>query len=362
MAAPTETTWPLEPHTAAKHAILQRYLGAWLPILSNGGFPQIAYIDAFAGPGSYTGGEDGSPIIALRAMMTHKAPIRAQCRFDFIELDTERAAALGARVDAVCAELGKPANLRIRIHNESFESAYRDIRTSLPRTSTPTLAFIDPFGWTGLPFSIVSEILQRPHCEVFINFMFEEINRFLDHPDQIKNFDALFGSSEWRRCASLKGAARNRCIRDAYAKQLSKQAKYVRYFEMRNKRDATDYFLFFATNDIQGLKKMKEAMWKIDEGGAFSFSDATNPDQLVIFTAEPNFGDLKRALVAEFSGRGASIEQIEAFVLSETAFREAHFKKQILARMEAEGELAVTQSKDGRKRGTFPPGTVVAFR
>lgn len=71
MAAPKQTIWELEPHTAAKHAILRRYLSAWLPILSHGGFQKLAYIDAFSGPGSYVGGEDGSPVIALKAMLEH---------------------------------------------------------------------------------------------------------------------------------------------------------------------------------------------------------------------------------------------------------------------------------------------------
>lgn len=362
MAAPKETTWALEPHTAAKHAILQRYLGAWLPILSNGGFPEIAYIDAFAGPGSYSGGEDGSPIIALKAMMAHKTPIRARCRFDFIELDADRAIALKDRVESVCAELGKPSNLRVKIHNESFEGAYQEIRNSLPvNANVPTLAFIDPFGWTGLPFSIVSEILHRPHCEVLVNFMFEEINRFLDHPDQTKNFDDLFGSPEWRICASLSGTSRNQCIRDAYSKRLRTQAKYVRYFEMKNRRDSTDYFLFFASNDIQGLKKMKEAMWKVDEGGAFSFSDATDPTQLVMFTAEPHFQALKQAIVSRFSGETVSIEEVENFVVAETAFRETHLRRPILQPMEAAGELTIVRAKEGRRKGTFPEKTRLSF-
>ena len=36
-----------------------------MPILSRGSFPEILYIDGFAGPGEYEGGEPGSPIIAL---------------------------------------------------------------------------------------------------------------------------------------------------------------------------------------------------------------------------------------------------------------------------------------------------------
>ena len=33
VAVPRDTVWPIEPHTAAKHQILRKYLDAWLPIL-----------------------------------------------------------------------------------------------------------------------------------------------------------------------------------------------------------------------------------------------------------------------------------------------------------------------------------------
>ena len=65
MAAPRKTVWELEPHTRAKHEILRRYLQAWMVILSQGRFPEILYIDGFAGPGEYAGGETGSPITPL---------------------------------------------------------------------------------------------------------------------------------------------------------------------------------------------------------------------------------------------------------------------------------------------------------
>src|SRR4051812_15099610 len=91
MAAPRTTTWKLDPHTRAKHEILRRYLEAWTPILSLGGFPTIAYVDGFAGPGVYSGGEDGSPIIAVKAALQHQAKIKGKVLFLFIEKEKDRA-------------------------------------------------------------------------------------------------------------------------------------------------------------------------------------------------------------------------------------------------------------------------------
>jgi three-Cys-motif partner protein len=100
MTTPTKTIWPLEPHTRAKHEILRRYLEAWTAILGLGGFPAIRYVDGFAGPGVDNNGEDGSPIIALKAALTHQAKIKADLRFLFIEQDKKRRTAQRERVDA----------------------------------------------------------------------------------------------------------------------------------------------------------------------------------------------------------------------------------------------------------------------
>ena len=102
MTAPKTTVWELEPHTRAKHAILRRYLQAWTPILSMGGFPQIAYIDGFAGPGRYSKGEDGSPVIALRIAVEQTAQ-NTTVMFLFVELKQERADVLQTAVDGASA-------------------------------------------------------------------------------------------------------------------------------------------------------------------------------------------------------------------------------------------------------------------
>jgi len=318
--------WPVEPHTRAKHEILRRYLQAWTPILMQGGFPEIVYVDGFAGPGRYSDGEDGSPVIALRAALEYRERTGKIIRFEFVERDEERADVLGE----VIGELDTPNNFQIEIRGgETFEMAFERILDSFRgRRLPPTFAFIDPFGWTGVPFSIIQEIMRNPSCEVLVNFMYEEINRFLSLPNQEIHFDALFGTGEWREGRQLaEPQARKLFLHDIYYRQLREgaNAKYVRSFEMRNNRDRVDYYLYYATNNILGLNKMKDAMWKVDETGEFSFSDATDTNQLVLLGNEPNFGQLRRQLLAHFGGRAALVSEIEEYVLAETAFRRAHY-------------------------------------
>jgi three-Cys-motif partner protein len=86
----------------------------------------------------------------------------------------------------------------------TFETAFTKRYSSFMRSGRliPTFAFIDPFGWTGAPFSLVKQILAQRSCEVFVNFMYEEINRFIGHQDQVANFDSFFGTEEWKRCVN----------------------------------------------------------------------------------------------------------------------------------------------------------------
>ena len=141
-----------------------------------------------------------------------------------------------------------------------------------------------------MPFTIVHQIMRQRSCEVFINFMYDEINRFIGHPDQVANFNSFFGTKAWDACKALTNPReRNRFLHDLYMKQMREVAgiKYVRSFKMSNDKDVTDYFLFYGTNELLGLKKMKEAMWKVDESGEFRFSDATDPHQAVLFGRAP---------------------------------------------------------------------------
>lgn len=352
---PKTTIWDLEPHTAAKHEILRRYLQAWVPILSQGKFPHLVIVDGFAGPGRYSKGEEGSPVIAIKAVTEQPRPIMAKVDFHFIELDNARAEYLAGEV----AALAIPAHVKTQIHGgRSFQDAFPDVwqmyAPSGNRARPPTFVFIDPFGFK-IPLDYVARVLRQKSCEVLINFMFEEINRFIAQKQMPPNFDELFGCDEWRKCIDIKlPAERVKFLHDLYQRQLTQAAgaKFVRSFAMRNARNRMDYFLFFATNNELGLRKMKEAMWKVDESGTYSFSDATDPNQSVLFAAEPDRSVLTRIIADEFAGKEATPDDIETFVVRRTAFNDSHYKK-VLAGLEAEGKIAPVDPPSKRRAGTY---------
>jgi len=283
--------------------------------------------------------------------------------FIFIEADPERYEVLKQQVEAI----KKPPHIQVHCFCAKCDEKLAqllDFVAEQKKSLAPTFAFLDPFGISHTPFSLIQRLMQNKRCEVLITFMFEEINRFLSQKDLPGHFDSLFGCPDWRQGIQIKEPLeRKKFIHDLYSTQLKKEAKitHVHSFEMMNRGNRTDYFLFFGTKSYDGLKKMKEAMWKADESGGFSFSDATDLSQPLLFDSGPDFTHVKHRIVERFKEKEVSVDDIERFLVIDTPYRETHFKTQVLKPMETAAfpELQVIRRTGKNRRGTFPTGTVI---
>ena len=181
VTTPQQTVWPIEPHTAAKHELLKHYLGAWFPILASRE-QRITFLDGFAGPGIYSDGKPGSPIIALRTLLNHSSFHRYdRCEFisHFIEKEP-------SRFDRLQIELQQfdplPANVGVSTHLGEFQDVIEGVSNSLSsnnRRLAPTLAFVDPFGVSGVAMELISRFLDSRKGELFLILMVDHLNRFL---------------------------------------------------------------------------------------------------------------------------------------------------------------------------------------
>lgn len=362
MTKPSKTLWEIEPHTRAKHEILRVYLGAWFPILGSK-IPRIVYIDGFCGPGRYTGGEDGSPIIALKEAL--KQPVLGNSDVIFLFID-ERSDRI-SHLETELSSLKIPGNFHIAPIVNEFENTLNRILDDLEQKGhqlAPTFAFIDPFGFKGAPFSLVQRLLKNPRTEIFVTLMVDSVNRFVEHPSPIdrQHIKDLLGASDAEITHVLNSPDRVLAFRELYQEKLRKHARFVRFFEMRDSRNKVIYYLFFAGNHPLGHARMKEAFWKVDNQSGFKFSDRTNPNQPVLFELDPS-NDLAAQLKKHFAGTTQISENIITHVENETAYIESHAKK-ALGNLENNNEIIVDPSKiDGKKRrkGTFPNGVIIHF-
>ena len=169
--------WDCPPHTKAKHDMLGTYLDGWFPILAtwNG---RVLFFDGFAGRGRYNDGSEGSPLVALRHLLDHRSFPQMRHRefvFLFVEANSDNAASLQAEIDAFrAARAPWPDNVKIEVVNDKFDATANAIIDQLREQKSrlaPTFAFIDPFGYSGLPMDLLADLLAHPKTEVFVNFM-----------------------------------------------------------------------------------------------------------------------------------------------------------------------------------------------
>jgi len=363
MAKEDDTLWHRGPHTEGKHLVLRNYLEAWLPILGswNG---RILFVDGFAGPGEYADGEDGSPVIALKAFIdhAHKRVIRGEVAFLFVEESEARANHLRGRVEALADDL--PPNTNVEVRTDRFDESLNALLDELDdrgKRLAPSFVMADPFGVSGTPMNVMERILGHPTCELYISFMYESINRFLATDEFAPHLDDLFGTDEWRGAEDLSGEERKRFLYGLYARRLKEVgARHVVHFDLYEGNRLV-YAIFFATQHAKGCDLMKRAIWKVAPSGDFAFRGAKN-EQLVLGVDNPDFLPLRAILAERFRGEEwVDIDDLVEFMASdEVEYHTGHLKKQVLKPMEADAALEVDESTR-KRRGTYPSGTLIRF-
>ncbi|MGO9490386.1 MAG: three-Cys-motif partner protein TcmP [Solirubrobacteraceae bacterium] len=358
----------MEPHTRSKHVVLRRYLDAWLPIMSRSvryrsaaGRGRLVLVDGFAGPGRYSTGEDGSPVVMLNAFLEHKQRelITADLIYLFIEERKDRIEQLRDEI----AKLSLPCQVRVVVEEGRFEDVFTVLLDGIESRGTklaPTFAFIDPFGYTDAPMHLAGRFLAFQRCEALVYMPLPFVNRFVGRKGQEQALTALYGSERWREAIELRGEARVQFLHDLFQEQLrfDSPARLVRSFEVATAR-GNGYRLYFTTGHEKGLEKMKEAMWHADPLAGQRYCDTTG--ELVLFEPEPDTMPLLRSLRQHFEHRPFSIEEAERYTLLSTAYLpKAHLKQRTLAPGERRDELEVLTPR--KRAATYPPGTNLRFR
>ncbi|WP_062231940.1 three-Cys-motif partner protein TcmP [Fictibacillus sp. FJAT-27399] len=372
--------WPLQPHTAAKHQLLRKYLQVWMRVMTlgiNHNKPAI-FIDGFSGPGEYEGGEDGSPVIILKEAVEYMKQFpshKPQLRFIFIEQNAERFNNLKGKVCELFNDnyhtINSPYspsqynNIIIYFYNHSFIDTINHLLDHMDGRMAPTFAFIDPFGFKDTPYEIIERFNKNSGSEIFVNFMYEDINRFLKLPSLQEHYHKLFGTDRWldmlKNMNDYTPEKRRYFLHSLYQEQLKKAGyKYVISFELKNEKNATEYFLYYGTSHIRGLEKMKDAMWSVDRSGAYTFSDyEANKSQLkFIEFDEPDLNVLADELFNEYSGKEVLTNELKDFVITDTIFRKSVHSTAALKLLEDKGLITV---KNRSRPYSYPPNSIIVF-
>jgi len=308
---------PRNTQTQVKHLILKKYLAAWGGIILHGLRNKIArtrsnafkihfvYVDGFAFCGRYKGDTSvflekpssvivfGSPIIGVRALddlqsfAQEKYAIDIQVNAILVEKEREvfdelkqslQMAGMGKRVKET-DDFDSLSNGQIALLHEDFCKIAQRICTYTRQDYKFSFYFLDPYGPSGIPFSIVGEIIRQQRTDVMINFPYQDLHRkagLLEKPDislktfkHIQHYDAMYGDEQWQEVyrEAVSRGYNSREIEmtlvDLYYKALQRAdptlaIKYVRLqFPDRNR---TMFYLFLTTHDPTGALKINEIL------------------------------------------------------------------------------------------------------
>lgn len=368
---------PSKPHTIAKTTILGKYLEKWFRILGQSEWCRnrdLYYLDGLAGPGKHEGGEPGSPLVALEA--AHGAistlgsawlPRSVICIF--VEKDRSNFEALTQRqarfVDSAEIDTQKITTSLVR---GDIEKILPKLQNDFPKAfdgSSPLFSFLDPYGPTDLPFTVVSNLVSRPRAEALIHFDHDGLTRILrDYaaPTSAPHVTRALGTREWETTinASTPFHVASETFLEIYKTQIRKGAEHAFAFRMSTpmrKVSNVGYYLVFASSHKLGLEKMKETMKSVGQNGKYEFANARSGQlQLFVFSdPEP----AARALYEEIRGRAnVPLHEIEIFVLNET---EHVGPTKPLKFLEQRGLLEVNASSPTRRRNTYPPDKIASI-
>ncbi|MGE3956437.1 MAG: three-Cys-motif partner protein TcmP [Vicinamibacterales bacterium] len=346
------TVWEAEPHTLAKHGILKSYLDAWAAILSNQPYgAELLFVDGFAGPGEYVKGEPGSPLVALNSILDHSRTLPKKIRFKFIELDQKRHAHLVARLAQDNGRIASNERVVVDppIRGDCEVEIGRLIAERKQRRQTlgPALFFLDQFGYSQVPMSLVCAIMAEQQCEIFSYLNCQRMNTYLGDQTKWVGITQAYGDESWKPAINMTGDARQEFLISTYMSAIRKYAKTnnVWSFAMFDSGGHLIHWLVFATNHWKGLYEMKKAMWSADKKGEYRYSDRVEGIGQQSFLSMLGDDELAEELANELAGQTLSEQQVSDFVLTNTPFY--NFKDQV-------NRLRASNRAAPRKRGQWP--------
>ncbi len=245
--------------TYIKHFFLERYLETVAFHIAYT-HEEFVYIDCFSGPWRSDDEElaDTSIRIALDKLnYVHDALVargrHPKMRAIFIEKDATAFRALEKALGRHSRSIQTVA-----LHG-TFEERIPEILQHVGRTFA--FFFIDPKGWSGFAMDSIRPILRHRPGEVMVNFMYDFINRFINHPDTSteQSLDRFFGTTDWRDIR--KADDREAASVTKYVEQLRFVGGYAYVTSTRVLKPLSDraYFhLVYATRSPKGILKFRD--------------------------------------------------------------------------------------------------------
>lgn len=310
-------TWPYEEQTKIKHQVFADYFDKWVKIL--GKYHKLNYIDGFAGCGAYKENGQiyfGSPVLAAK-IVKENAKDAVLMIIDKKKKNLDNLKKI--------FEHENLSDMKIIPIREEFDKTINELLNKQSNLA-PTFFFIDPWGFK-IKHETIKRIMQIDKSEIFLNFMYNAVSRFLSLKKVESTNTELFGTDRWKGLMTLKGDERERGIVNLYKAQLEQYAEYVYYFPMEfPHKERTYYYLFHLTNHWKGCSIMKSCFAHFNQGRTVYRGDRS--DQRTLFETEgARARSAKDFFINKYNGQSKKCIDVMKENISKTDFLESEICK-----------------------------------
>lgn len=274
----------VEPHTKAKHRLVEEYIQNWIVTLCGnniGKRKKVMIVDVFCGGGMYRDPDNtemwaGSPIRIIRAVEKglervkkekSKPDYDLQAKYVFIDsdkshLDSLKVHMIGSGLDSY---LNDPEKCEL-IHGE-FDQKLGKILLEAKESKCSSFFLLDPFGYTDVSMRNMRDIIDLKKSEILYTFMIEFVIRFLKERDgklkqafeKVLEADGYYEvENQFDNTPAQQEYLKNQTL-NLFRKRTN--ADFVYGFSLLHNQSIVKYYLIHLASSVVAQRVMKSAMW-----------------------------------------------------------------------------------------------------
>ncbi len=275
----------IEPHTKAKHQILEDYVSDWIFILCGNNIGKkktVTLIDGFCGGGMYRDKEHqfwyGSPIRLINAVERGLERVKIDKSKPDYELNVKYIFIDNCQSHLDCLKKQMiNSGLEHYVNNSElcsfvcakFETQVDILINLLRKRKGSSLFFLDPFGYKDVSMYSIRKIIGLRKSEIIYTFMIDFIKRFLKRKNESSYHNVFYNileSEGYFNDANLEenNFSQNKYIRNESLRLFRDkgQAPYVYSFALLPKGNTVLYYLIHLASSPTAQKVIKNSLWK----------------------------------------------------------------------------------------------------
>ncbi len=276
----------LDIHGQAKHEILREYVISYLKVVcQQQRMPEfkIALVDGFAGGGKYEGGEEGSPLVLLRAVQeaeyhinclrnpTTQVKIRANHYFVEKNNNTYLFLQESIKDSEYKSRFGETLFLFKGTFREHLGEVVNHIRKVAPRGGGGAIFFLDQTGYTDVSIQDIQYIRTNlPQSEIIVTVSIDWLIDFIGDEVRLKSATDKMGISQYLDISEIirikkeKSVEWRSIIESKFSVALKQAAKYRFFipFFIEPEYGRRGYWLLHLSSNVRAHNVMMEVIWR----------------------------------------------------------------------------------------------------